>query len=262
VPRLIQVTGRRTSRCTASRCELAQLPRHAEQGGWLYRLGRAHRHAGHDARNTDGIDPISSRNITIAHSWIRTGDDNVAIKAGNNGPTENVSILHNHFYSGHGMSIGSETNGGVRRVLVEDLSMDGTTSGLRIKSDVSRGGVVDQVSYRNVCLRDVKTPIDISTRYNSKAEGALIPVYTNIAFEACTASRRAASIMQGYDDQHPLQATLRDVGIAGKADRKIEFAALSGDAIGDGAGPDACAGRFAPFPAEAAASSAAPAARN
>jgi polygalacturonase len=37
------------------------------------------------ARNTDGIDPISSRNITITKSYIRTGDDNVAIKAGNQG---------------------------------------------------------------------------------------------------------------------------------------------------------------------------------
>jgi polygalacturonase len=110
-----------------------------------------------DARNTDGIDPAASRNITIAYSFIRTGDDNVAIKAGNGGPTENVSILHNHFYSGHGMSIGSETNGGVRRVLVDDLTLEGTTSGLRIKSDVSRGGLVQDVLYRNICLRDVKT---------------------------------------------------------------------------------------------------------
>jgi polygalacturonase len=198
------------------------------------------------ARNTDGIDPISSRNITIAHSSIRTGDDNVAIKAGNNGPTENISILHNHFYSGHGMSIGSETNGGVRRVLVEDLSMDGTTSGLRIKSDVSRGGVVDQVSYRNVCLRDVKTPIDIGTRYNAKAEGMLIPVYSNISFEHVHSITPGRVLMQGYDEQHPLQATLRDVGIAGKAERNIEFAKLDGDAIVTG-GPDACAGRFAAF---------------
>ena len=38
------------------------------------------------ARNTDGIDPAQSRNITITHSFIRTGDDNVAIKAGD-GPT-------------------------------------------------------------------------------------------------------------------------------------------------------------------------------
>jgi polygalacturonase len=84
-------------------------------------------------------------------------------------------------------SIGSETNGGVRRVLVEDLSMDGTTSGLRIKSDISRGGVVDQVTYRNVCLRNVKTPIDIGTRYENRTSGTLIPLYTNIASTTCIA---------------------------------------------------------------------------
>jgi polygalacturonase len=202
------------------------------------------------ARNTDGIDPISSRNITIAHSHIRTGDDNVAIKAGNNGPTENISILHNHFYSGHGMSIGSETNGGVRRVLVDDLTMDGTTSGLRIKSDVSRGGVVDQVSYRNVCLRDVKAPIDIGTRYNPKAEGNQIPVYGNIEFDHVRAVTPGRVIMQGYDEQHPVQAVLRDVGIAGKADRKIEFARLAGTLDADSNAT--CDGRFPTFPTAAA----------
>lgn len=197
------------------------------------------------ARNTDGLDPISSRNVTIAHSYIRTGDDNVAIKAGNNGGTENISVLHNHFYSGHGMSIGSETNGGVRRVLVEDLSMDGTTSGLRIKSDVSRGGVVDQVNYRNICLRDVKAPIDISTSYNKKADGAQVPVYTNIHFDDVHSVTPGRVIVQGYDEQRPVQATLRNVSIAGKAERKIEFASLSGDAIGS-SGSGTC--RFIAFP--------------
>jgi polygalacturonase len=199
------------------------------------------------ARNTDGIDPISSRNVTIAYSHIRTGDDNVAIKAGNNGATENISILHNRFYSGHGMSIGSETNGGVRRVLVEDLSMDGTTSGLRIKSDVSRGGVVDQINYRNVCLRSVKTPIDISTHYDNTAEGALVPVYTNIEFNDVHSVTPGRVIIQGYDDQNPVQAKLRNVSIAGKGERKIEFAKLSGDAISS-KDTSSCANRFAPFP--------------
>ena len=60
-------------------------------------------------RNTDGIDPGSSTNITIAHSWIDNGDDNVAIKTG----VTHMSVIDDHFYSGHGMSIGSETNTGV-----------------------------------------------------------------------------------------------------------------------------------------------------
>jgi polygalacturonase len=215
------------------------------------------------ARNTDGIDPISSRNITITHSYIRTGDDNVAVKAGKLGPTENVSILHNHFYSGHGMSIGSETNGGVRRMLVEDLSMDGTTSGLRIKSDISRGGSVGQVSYRNVCMRDVKAPIDISTHYNPSAEGKLVPLYAGIDFEHVQSVTPGRVIVQGYDAQRPVRATLRDVSIAGTPDQRIEYAVLSGEAIrsGDGGsgsgsgGPAAaaCGERFVPFPAAPAA---------
>ena len=38
------------------------------------------------------------------------------------------------------MSIGSNTNGGVRAVRVTDLTIDGADNGLRIKSDRSRGG--------------------------------------------------------------------------------------------------------------------------
>jgi polygalacturonase len=65
------------------------------------------------ARNTDGIDPGSSRNVTITRCFIRTGDDNVAVKSSKAGPASNISVLHNHFYTGHGMSIGSGTDGGV-----------------------------------------------------------------------------------------------------------------------------------------------------
>ncbi|MEI9967942.1 MAG: glycosyl hydrolase family 28 protein [Terracidiphilus sp.] len=86
------------------------------------------------ARNTDGVDPGNgAKNITITHSYIRTGDDNVAIKgglAGGGGPggATNITISHDHFYWGHGMSIGSETNGGVSKIRVFDLSLDGPTT--------------------------------------------------------------------------------------------------------------------------------------
>src|SRR5205823_4730580 len=65
------------------------------------------------SRNTDGIDPSSSTNVSILYCFICAGDDNVAIKAGAAGPASHITVAHNHFYSGHGMSIGSETNGGV-----------------------------------------------------------------------------------------------------------------------------------------------------
>jgi polygalacturonase len=207
----------------------------------------------HDARNTDGIDPISSKNITIAHSWIRTGDDNVAIKGGNNGPTENVSILHNHFYSGHGMSIGSETNGGVRRVLVEDLSMDGTASGLRIKSNDTRGGIVSEILYRDVCLRGTKAPIDIYTHYEQADKpGSLVPDYRDVRMERVHSLTPGKINLQGYDDAHPLRLRLADVVVDGTPAVKIEFAQVTGTAsfLGEAAASIDCGGRFPDFPSE------------
>ncbi len=132
------------------------------------------------ARNTDGIDPSSSSNISILYSYIRDGDDNVAIKAGNNGPSTHVTVAHDHFYSGHGMSIGSETNGGVSQIEVNDLTIDGADNGLRIKSDVSRGGLVQDVVYRDVCMRQVKNPILIIP-FCSTASGNKIPLFQGIS---------------------------------------------------------------------------------
>ena len=101
-----------------------------------------------DARNTDGIDPGNSTNVTVAHSWIDNGDDNIAIKSG----TTHMSVLDNHFYTGHGMSIGSETVGQAY-LLVDGLTEDHTSSGIRIKSNVTRGGSVHDLTYRNICMR-------------------------------------------------------------------------------------------------------------
>jgi polygalacturonase len=205
-----------------------------------------------DARNTDGIDPISSRNVTIAHSWIRTGDDNVAIKAGNGGPTENVSILHSHFYSGHGMSIGSETNGGLRKILVDDLTLDGTTSGLRIKSNDTRGGSVAGVLYHDVCMRGVKTPIDIGTHYEQAAPpGTLIPSYGDIRMERVRSIGPGRVLLQGYDDAHPLNLALSDVSIDGEPQIMMGHTRLSGTPLNaPGSANIACGDRFPAFPAE------------
>jgi polygalacturonase len=190
--------------------------------------------------------------VTIAHSWISTGDDNVAVKSNASGPAENISILHNHFYTGHGMSIGSETNGGVHHMLVEDLAMDGTTSGLRIKSNDTRGGKVDGIVYRDVCLRATTRPIDIFTHYEQGKPGQLIPDYADVTFERVHSVTPGRVLLQGYDDQHPLRAVFRDVVFDGAVKPDIQFAKLDGAISAAGAKPVDCNGRFLPFPVEPA----------
>ena len=134
------------------------------------------------ARNTDGIDPGSSRNITIAYSYIHTGDDDVCLKPSAAGAVSNMSVIHDHFYTGHGMSIGSGTYGGVDHLFVDDLTIDGADNGLRIKSDPSRGGLVHQVLYRNVCIRNVPNPLVFTPHYTTFT-GDRLPIYKDITLE-------------------------------------------------------------------------------
>jgi len=158
-----------------------------------------------DARNTDGIDPISAQNVTITRSYIHAGDDDVAIKAGDAGPSSHITVSHNHFYTGHGMSIGSETNGGVSAVRVVDLSIDGADNGIRIKSNSSRGGLVHDVSYSDVCIRNTKNPILMDTHYSFYGSARdRLPEFTDISLHDVRVEGTGKITLEGYDSSHRL----------------------------------------------------------
>jgi polygalacturonase len=162
-----------------------------------------------NAPNTDGVDPSASSNGVIAYSKISDGDDNVAVKGG--GQVDGLIVAHNHFGRGHGMSIGSETNGGVRNMLVCDLSLDGTDNGLRIKSDVSRGGLVQWITYDGICMRKVKNPLVFDPTYSNSATGTLIPNFRDIVVKNMHMLGAGNLTLQGYDATHHLGLTLDNV---------------------------------------------------
>lgn len=165
------------------------------------------------ARNTDGIDPASARNVTITRSYINTGDDNIAIKAGSTGPSTNITISHNHFYRGHGVSIGSETDGGASAIRVFDLSIEGADNGLRIKSNASRGGLVHDVEYKDVCIRNSKNVIEMDAFYTASplTTGTLIPEFRDIRLKGVRVLDAGNVILQGYDAARPLRMSWDDV---------------------------------------------------
>ncbi len=174
---------------------------------------------GTDARNTDGIDPGSSKNVTVTKSWINNGDDNIAIKAGVHG----MSVIDNHFYSGHGMSMGSEARDEAD-ILVDTLTLDHTTSGVRIKSNVQRGGTVRNVVYRNLCVKDVPMPISVSPFYTGMTtdgiedigmKGDLTPDYKGIRIENLLAVTPGIVQIGGLNADHKTEITLDGVEVRG-----------------------------------------------
>jgi polygalacturonase len=222
------------------------------------------------ARNTDGVDPGGgSKNITITHSYIRTGDDNVAIKGGGPGEITNMTVSHNHFYWGHGMSIGSETSGGVSKIRVFDLSLDGPDNGIRIKSNGSRGGLTHDVVYDDVCVRDSPNPIILDTGYTAAGtpQGDSPPTMRDVTLHDVRVSGGGKISFNGYDKEHRVGVNLDNVLIDGAAykyavnhaDLKLGPGPVNLQLAGDdstvagkpGKGsPASCAEKLVPFPKE------------
>lgn len=123
-----------------------------------------------DSPNTDGIDPSSSRDVVIRHCTIDVGDDNVAFKSNpGEGPTENVLVTDCTFKHGHGASVGSNIGGGIRNILVQNCTFEGADNGIRIKSARDRGGLVENVIYRHITMKNVGVAITLNLFYFDKA---------------------------------------------------------------------------------------------
>lgn len=130
------------------------------------------------SQNGDGIDLESCKNVLLYDSRFDVGDDAICIKSGKNEygrkrgiPTENIIIRDCVVYHGHGgFTVGSEMSGGVKNILVKDLTFLGTDVGLRFKSTRGRGGVVENIYIENILMQDiVMEAVRFNMFYENKA---------------------------------------------------------------------------------------------
>ena len=130
------------------------------------------------ARNGDGLDLESSKNVFVYENAFDVGDDAMCIKSGKNEdgrrrgmPTENVVMRDNTVYKAHGgFVVGSEMSGGVRNVSVTNNLFMGTDVGIRFKSTRGRGGVVENIYISDIDMLDIVTePIRINLYYGGEA---------------------------------------------------------------------------------------------
>ncbi|MGA2889525.1 MAG: pectinesterase family protein, partial [Terracidiphilus sp.] len=158
------------------------------------------------SRNTDGIDPGNAQNVTITQSWISDGDDNVAVGAANTVASQNISVTNDHFFAGHGESIGSITEAGVSNVLFDGNmsagngfagfgstvsntgtfaggAADGNSTAVRIKSANDRGGLVTGIQYSNSCFLDHKVDVQFTPYYSNGDSATFFPNFKNILMQ-------------------------------------------------------------------------------
>jgi polygalacturonase len=176
------------------------------------------------SRNTDGFDPDSASHVLITDSFINTGDDGIAVKADAGGAASDITISDNSFWGIHGMSVGSQTNGGVSNVTFSGNYIHGGTdihgdtassnNGVRVKSDSSFGGVVDGVSFIDTCETGVKHLILLDPQYLS-GNGSSIPSFDAVIINGLKSvnSSDGQSTLEGYDSAHMLGLTLENVDL-------------------------------------------------
>lgn len=117
----------------------------------------------YSAQNGDGIDIESCKNVEVLNSLFEVGDDGICIKSGKNRearqikvPSENIYIHDNLVYHAHGgIVIGSEMSRGVRNLFAQNNTFIGTDVGLRFKSAIGRGGVVENLHFDNIYMSDI-----------------------------------------------------------------------------------------------------------
>lgn len=111
------------------------------------------------SRNTDCIDPDSSTNVLIRNCTLSGGDDQIAIKSGQDAagrsfgrPSANITVEDINIPHGDGLSIGSEMSGGVFNVTFRRIKFGYVLHPLRIKTGYGRGGSVYGVLFEDIEL--------------------------------------------------------------------------------------------------------------
>jgi hypothetical protein len=126
-----------------------------------------------NAANTDGIDLIGT-NCLVQNCTINAGDDNIALGSSSSGAiSSDILVTNCTFGVGHGVSIGSNTQGGVSNLTVINCTFNGTDYGIRMKSDNAtsggngNGGTAQNLSYLNIGMTNiVDAAIVIYSYYN------------------------------------------------------------------------------------------------
>ena len=191
--------------------------------------------------NTDGIDPATCHHVHIKNCYIDTGDDNIAVKSGNydytdpNAGCSRIYISDCIFMHGHGVSIGSETGGGVDSMYVDSCTFNGTDNGLRIKSYRGNGGNVRGVYYSNITMTNVKNAIYFTEYYPSiplqsdpaQTVNALTPHFHDITVKNLTATGSPyAGVVIGVPEMPLTNIHFQNVNISAQSGLQVRNATI------------------------------------
>ncbi|MEJ2542832.1 MAG: glycoside hydrolase family 28 protein [Calditrichaceae bacterium] len=173
--------------------------------------------AEHNIISSDGIDVDSSIRVQIRNCDIDVNDDCIAIKSGKdedgrrvNRPAEDILVEKCNFRYGHGgVTMGSEMSGGIRKVEIRDCIVEADNwAPIRFKSQPSRGGVVENITYRDIVLKNTRKAFEFNMAWRMvpplKPPSDPLPVVRDVKIINVSGTVDKVGDMYGLDDS-PIQ---------------------------------------------------------
>ncbi|HHU73063.1 MAG TPA: glycoside hydrolase family 28 protein [Clostridiales bacterium] len=208
-----------------------------------------------DSPNTDGIDPESCKDVTIAGVRFSLGDDCIALKSGKiymgkkyKTPCENITIRQCYMEDGHGaVTVGSEMAGGIKNIHVKECIFHSTDRGLRIKTRRGRGkdAIIDQIVFENIIMEEVMTPFVVNCFYFCDPDGKSeyvqskemypvddrTPSIKNLVFSNidCHNSHVAAAYFHGLPEQPIEMIIMENINVTYAKNPKMDVPAMMED---------------------------------
>ncbi len=193
--------------------------------------------AEHYIPSSDGMDIDSCRHVLVTGCDFDCNDDCISIKSGKdedgrrvNRPCEDVVIEKTRFAYGHGgAAMGSETSGGIHRVEVRDCVCEaGNWAPVRIKTQPTRGGVVENIVYRNLELRGVRQAFEFDLEWNMRiatSEAARnLPTVRNIKLFHVRGQATSVGKIHGLPDRAIEGVSFEDCDITAEHGLTIDHA--------------------------------------
>jgi polygalacturonase len=113
---------------------------------------------------------------------------------------------------------GSSTSGGISNIRISDLTLDGTSTGINMKSNDKLGGLVHDVEFNDMCIRGSGSAISIGTHSGSDGhhevdwtEHNKPPQYTDIRLSNILIEGGGGIGIDGLNADHRLSIAFRNV---------------------------------------------------
>ncbi len=175
----------------------------------------------HRVPSSDGIDIDSSKRVRVNKTTISVNDDCISIKSGKDGDgrrvnraCEEILIVNSHLAEGQGgVAMGSEVSGTIRNVEVRDTVVDsGNWAPIRFKSQPTRGGVVENIVYRNIKIANVNGIFDFNLDWRAtSSSGPHMPTTVrNVYIIHVTGNARSGGAIVGLPDSPITNIFFRD----------------------------------------------------